>query len=315
MELTAETHKFVIVKGFIDARDSASRPAYAAFVSASGYQKTLYLKEIFTNAPIDRTMPWPTLLAMLNDENAQPPVNSVLAHYKKELHEFIDIHRLLEYGRGRMEAKDIERRISYFCSDTLDLSAITFLELTTVSEGDLLALMPFLSERLGETAKGSEKQDENDLEDETDSPGDETEENDGSEQDEIFVSCEPVLDPISGVAISDLSVGDRIAAKLPEASSFYQFFTNQYPAFDGIVEGEITGIKVNEYDMAVVALKLGDGISGALKLSEKVRVKRLAAKDSTGASENRRFSVEVVFAALSVVVFLIVLGVLLYAID
>ncbi|MDL2263529.1 hypothetical protein LJC31_02645 [Synergistaceae bacterium OttesenSCG-928-I11] len=315
MQWTAETNKFVIAKGFVDARDAGSRSVYGAFVSASGYQKTLYFKEIFSNDPIDRALSWPELLATLNDESVQPPANSVLAHYRKEFHEFIDIQRLLEYGRGRMDAKEIERKISYFCSDALDLSAIIFLELTTVSEGDLRSLMPFLPEKFGGTEKKTEKkQDESDDSDDDDSQ-DTEEGEDEKEQSEIFLSCEPVLDPVSGVAISDLSVGDLIEAKLPETSSYYQFFTNKYPAFNGMIEGEITGIKVNEYDVAVVALKLADGISGALKLSEKVRIKRLATKEPFDPSESTRISVEIVFAILSVAVFLVVMGVLLYVID
>ncbi len=314
MEWTTETDKFAVVRGFIDARDPNSRLVYGAFALVSGYQKTLYFKEIFTNDPIDRTLSWPELLAILNDENREPVENSILAHYKKEFHDFIDLQRLLEYGRNRLDAKEIERKITYFCSDALGLSAITFLDLTMVGEKEMLALLPFLSENFEPT-------EDNDTEtpgDDDDPNGDEienTDEDEGEkEKNEIFLACEPVLDPISGVAMNNLSLGDRIAARLPETSSIYQFFINQYPAFDGIIEGEIKDLRINEYDTAIVALKLADGISGTLKLSGKVRIKRLTAGKSAS-SGNAHFSMEIIFAALGMVIFLAAMGVLLYVMD
>lgn len=317
MELTTETNQFVVVKGFIDARDSNARPVRGAFVSVSGYQKTLYFKEIFTNDPIDRTLSWPELLAMLNGES-EPPFedeNSVLEHYREKFREFISVQRLLEYGRGRLDAKEIERRITYFCTDVLGLSTVTFLELTMMGDGELLVLMPFLSEKLDGTEGNDDKDpDDNDASNSGD-PADAEEDGETQEQNEIFLSCEPLLDPISGVAVSNLSIGDLIAAKLPETSSFYQLFIKQYPSFDGIIEGRVTGIKINEYDMSVVALKLADGVSGTLKLSGKVRIKRLVEGESIASRGNARFPVEILFAALSVVVFLIVMSFLLYTIN
>ncbi len=315
MEWTTETDKFVVAKGFIDARDPNARMVYGAFVTVSGYQKPLYFREIFTNDPIDRTLSWPELLAILNDEKKEPPENSILAHYKKEFHDFIDLQRLLEYGRGRLDVKEIERRITYFCSDALDLSAITFLDLTTVGEKELLTLMPFLSEKLDPTEGNDEKDPDDDDASSSDDSTDTEKGDEEQEQNEIFLSCEPVLDPISGVAVNDLSIGDLIAAKLPETSTFYRFFTNQYPAFDGVIEGRITGIKTNEYNTAVVALKLADDISGTLKLSGKIRIKRLAAGESVVPPGAAHFPAEIVFAALGVAVLLIVMGILLYAID
>jgi hypothetical protein len=313
MDLIADTNKFVIAKGFIDGKDASGRPVHGLFISASACQKILYFKEIFTNEPIDRTLPWPALLAMLNDENADMQTNHALARRGKEFHEFVVTNRLLEYGRGHMDAKDIERRISYFCSNSLDLSAVTFLDLTTVEEDDLYALMPFISEQSGapdEEEHGGEPgadigEDRGVFGDEEETPG------------EVFIACEPVLDPVSGVAISGLSVGDTIVTRLPETSSFYQFLVNKNPAFDGNIEGDITGVRMNEYDMAVVAVKLADGISGTMKLSESVRVKRVE-RLTDGAAlppEKARISTEVIFAALSVAIFLMIMGFLMYKIN
>ncbi len=314
MELTAETDKYVVIKGFIDAREHNSNQVYGAFVSASGYQNTLYLRETFTNDPIDRTLSWPDLLEMLSDKNAEPPVESTLAFYKEKFHNFANIQHLLEYGRGRMAPKDLERKVSYFCS-TIGLSALTFLEMTTMSKEDLFILMPCLSEEQGQTEKKNEKnQEDNDSASEDDFTSAE-EDDEGKEQDDIFLACEPVLDPISGTAISSLTVGDMIAVKLPEASSYYQFFTNKYPEFDGIIDGKVTGVKVNEYGAAVVALKLADGISGTLKLSEKVRIKRLLTGVPLHSSGSADFPAEIIFAGLGVAAFLIALAVLLHVVD
>jgi hypothetical protein len=321
MDLTTETNKFVIAKGFIEGRDAAGRSVYGLFISASGYQKTLYFREIFTNDPIDRAQPWPALLALLNDESAQQPTSPSLSKYKGEFHNFAAANRLFEHGRGHMDPREIEHKISYFCSHVLNLSAVTFLELTTVMEDDLSALIPFISEQSDDAERREKETDVNAEEDDDESQ--DLEKNDEQEtRSEIFIACEPVLDPVSGIATGKLSVGDAIMTRLPETSSFYQFLTSENPSFDGIIEGNVTGIRINEYDVATVAVKLADGISGALKLSGSVRVKRggnRAVKEAGGlpeAPEEALVYAEIMLAALAVAIFLVVvMCFLLYVID
>lgn len=305
--------KYMIVKGFVNGRDANARSVYGVFVSASAPRNLLYLKEYFTYDPMDTDLPWSALFPMLDNPSGIRDPDSALAKYEKQFHSFADIQRIFESGRGRVDSKDLERKITYFCSDVLGLSVITFVEMTNVSKEDLLSLMPFLEEKLekenAEAAPGEEPEDDNDLD--TESLLEKLQEGD----EEIFISCEAVLDPISGVAINDLTIGDIVACKLPTTSSLYAMFSNQHPEFDGVIEGEITGMKLNEYGTAVVALKLANGVSGAIKLSGKVRIKRFAHSDAIRKREFSNVSLEMIFAAAGVIVFLIMMAVLLYSIE
>lgn len=305
--------KFLIIKGFINGRDASLRPVYAVFLSASAPRELLYLKEYFSYDPIDTDSSWSVLLPMLDNSNTKQEPNSVLAGYEKEFHNFADIQRTFESGRGRMDPKEIERKIAYFCSDVLDLSVITFIEMTNVSQDDLLSLMPFLKEKLekkDEAERGGEEG-----EDEGGLDGEELLEKLKDGDEDIFLSCEAVLDPIAGVAINDLTIGDIIACKLPETSSLHAMFVNQHPGFDGVIEGEISGMKLNEYGTAIVALKLADGVSGAIKLSGKVRIKRISHNEAPRKGEQTSASIEIIFAAAGIVMFLIIMAVFLYALE
>lgn len=291
--------KYTMAKGFINGRDSVGCSIYGAFLGVSTADRLLYLGEIFSYAPIENDASWADLLVLIEGTDREA-ADDALAHYANELHEFIDIHGLLERGKRVLDTKETERKISYFFSDILNVNAVTFLELTTVEEGELYTLMPSLraSGAPGETAEESEPEEARALEQ-------------AAGSDEIFIRCEPVLDPVAGIAVNDLKIGNVVACKIPEDSSFYKFLKNSHPGFDGVIAGEITGVQLNEYGTAVVALHLSDGVAGALKLSGKVRVKMIgetaASPDAAG-----RFSAEIVAACVAVALFLVIMGVLLY---
>ena len=313
MELLANSSKYTIAKGFINGRDSNARTVFGLFLAATSGEGIAYLREIFSYEPIDTAASWETLLALLEDPRV-PDRDAELIRYEHELHEFIDINRLFYSTKGHLDAKQIERKISYFCSDILNISAITFLELSEVGPGDLYALFPSLKESTDTPATddNEERADDRDTEKLTSDDMAGGEPSDDDEEGEIFVACEPVLDPVTGVALNDLQVGDVVACHLPETSTFYKFFMRGYPRFDGTLNGIITGIQLDEYGTATVALKLADGVSGALRLSGKVRIKMLA----KGADVKKStLSMEVVLAFSSVVVFLGIMGVLLYKLS
>lgn len=312
MEFHIGSTQVTIAKGFINGRDRSGRSVYGLFIAAVSSEKLEYLKELFSYEQIDTAAAWETLVALLETPSS-PNADADLVRYGRELHEYIDIHRLFQTTKGQLDAKQIERKISYFCSDILDVSAITFLELSEVSPGELHGLFPSLKdppepEQHGETAADAPDFGEPDAEAKDGESGEDEREN------EIFVACEPVLDPVSGVALSELVVGDIVACRLPETSAFYKFFTSGHPKFDGRLNGTITGIQLNEYGTATVALKLADGISGALRLSGTVRIKLLA-KGVDRVDTTPQSPLEIVLALSSVVVFLGIMAVLLYKLS
>ena len=307
MDSFAGSGKCTIAKGFINGRDPSGTPVYGLFIAAASREKLEYLDQLFSYEQMDTNAPWEELIGLLGRPRMHE-ADSPLARYEKGLHDFIDIHRLFQSTKGHLDPKQIERKISYFCADMLDVNAITFLELSEVEPENLKALFPSLRETEEQPdvpepeAKGGEA-DEESGESAVDAA-------DG----EIFVACEPILDPVSGVALNDLQIGDVVACRLPEDSSFYKFFANGFPNFDGNLRGIITGIQLNEHGIATVALKLADGVSGALRLSGKVRIKLLA-KGEEARRAGAQPSLEVILAFSSIVVFLGIMGVLLYKLS
>lgn len=309
MDFNVDSSKYTIAKGFINGRDPSGRSVYGLFIVAASSKKLVYSKELFAYEPIDADASWEILIALLERPKLLEK-DPQLALYEKELHEFIDIRRLFQDAKSRLDPKGIERNISYFCSDTIDLSAITFLEILDIGENDLYALIPSIAAQ----EKDNQDTPEEDSEEGNSNAEEDTEQQADEDENEIFISCEPVLDPVSGVALSDLMIDDIVACRLPEESSFYKFFANNYPEFDGILNGVITGIRMNEHGTATVALKLAEGISGALRLSGKVRI-MLIAKGEDRNKDSQQSYVEVFLALASVVVFLSIMGVLLYKLS
>lgn len=303
MNLGNERH--TLAKGFINGRDQSGRPVYGLFVAAASPTDLIYASEMFSYDQVDADASVEIIQSLLETSKTSEKTPQIV-HYEKEFHQFMEISRLFQNTKGYLDAKDIERKISYFCSDTLGFSAITFLEMNEVASGELLAIFPFLlreDEKKKEVESGpSEGEDENGAK------------SGGAKDGVVFVACEPVLDPVSGIALNDLMIGDVIVCRLPEDSSFYKFFSGSRPEFDGILRGVITGIQLGEYGIATVAIELSEGISGALRISGKVRIKRLATV-SNSSDDSKNASIEMLLAISSVVVFLSVMGVLLYKLS
>jgi hypothetical protein len=122
-----------------------------------------------------------------------------------------------------------------------------------------------------------------------------------------------VLDPVSGVAASELKNGWIVYCRLSEDSVFYKLMANTSPGFDGVVSGEVAGVRVSEDGPAVVALKLSDGVSGALRLPPRVRVKMASGADA-GAPPLKSADaarIQLVLAALGLIALLCVMWILL----
>lgn len=303
--------RYTIAKGFIDGKDKDARPIYGLFLAVAFGKELVYLAERFSHELIDRNISWAEMVGLLNSQPDESREES-LAQYEKELRQYVEMSRLFQSDSSVLDAKAIEHKITYFCSDILAINAITFLELTALAKDDLVSLMPFLKND-GTGVAGEDARPEY---------GDEEEEHFFEESTahkerkrDLFVSCEPVLDPVRGIAVSDLSVGDSVSCRLSHESVYYKFFKGRFPDFDGVITGEVTGIKVSEDAPAVVALDLVDGIAGIMKISGKVRISLAEKHDSEETENGSERSVEVILAGASVILFLCLLGVLLYILS
>jgi hypothetical protein len=286
----------------IHGREKHSRSVYGLFLGVSADLELYYLKARFMLEPAEGDIEWGQFLSLLNasdekkdDEGEDGP----LAKYGEKLHTYIETERILITEKRELDAKTIERCVTYFCTDSLDISAVTFVDLSSMDISEVLALMPFLNdEQDGDDAGGG-------------SSGD-WQENDGQEDsDEIFIECAPVIDPISGVAVSKLTVGQSVCCRLPEDSPFCKICAASLPDFDGIVSGEVTGVKVNEFGGAVVAVNLAEGISGAMKIQGSVWIKAVRGP-SDGTPDSNEVPRSILISAIGVAVLLCAIGILFH---
>jgi hypothetical protein len=180
-----------------------------------------------------------------------------------------------------MNAKPAEQAVSRFCIDHLKLKAVCFASFVKASDADMeLFRKP--------VASPPPEYDQTELPGESQPEPEASRETTGSveKEREIFVRCDPVLDPVSGVAMNDLSAGTHIYGRLAPDSIVYKLLAKNNRNFDGIISAQVSGIAMNNLGTATVSLILSDGIAGVMKLSGKVRVKTSPGPD--GAARTRR---------------------------
>lgn len=302
---------FIATRGFIDARNDKGVPIYAAFLSVSGFQRTLFIKVFFSNDPISKDLTY-SGIASLGD-----PGMDELEHFINELTIHIRSSRILEFGRGVAETKENERKISHFCTESLGISALVFMdERRFENEDALLAEMPFLAHGEEEKEDRTDAQDAEDTEDnEHQETADEGEGESGSKDREgtgdIFLACKPILDVINGSSIRDLREGDGVTVELSKASAYYEFLSAKLPNFDGSMNGTIRKIDISGSG-AVVAVDLAEGVIGAMRISENVKLKRPTSSSST-VSPAGGIAPEAIFIIVSVIACIAVLAIILLA--
>jgi translation initiation factor IF-1 len=92
-------------------------------------------------------------------------------------------------------------------------------------------------------------------------------------REDLVIRCEPVLDPVNGIAANELGIGESVLAKLPQDSVFFKLLSRNVPDFNGIITATVTGILMNELGTSNISLSLSDGVTGLMKMSGKVRIK------------------------------------------
>ena len=260
--------RYALITGFIDAKDEKQSSVYGIFLGLASPRDLKYFNTRFSHKQPGKDMPWFDLLSSLNAQRTDEPAEALLS-METRLGEYIDMSRLIQGVAKNRNLKPAEQSISRFCAEQLHLKAVTFAKFEAVGPAEV-------SRFLDEIAKDQEKKD-GQPEETAPAPGDqnsETEDGGGEEAKDLFIKCEPILDPVKGVPISELSVGDLVYGKLPDDSVFLKLFIKRFPNFDGIMTGEVTGIFINELGTATVSLNMSDGISGLMKLSGKVRIKK-----------------------------------------
>jgi hypothetical protein len=304
MEFGEFSGKIAVVKCVINGKDANSNPIYGFCMGVTDIRDLLYHGELFSREPIDTEAP----LSELYNKIASPRMegrSEELAKYENGLAEYITSSRLLQGEKKIADPKAMEHKITYFCSSVLGLNAISFLELQEMSIEDLYLIIPALK-------KNEELSDaEEPLEEEPFSDGISIGEEKKSTPD-VVVACDPILDPVSGVSANELAEGDAIFCKLKEGSVVYNLMKNASADFDGIVSGEVSAVQMNDLGSATVALRLTEGVTGAMRMAGSVRVKIVRDVPQEEIPENNSTHIEIALAIAGVVAFLCVMGLMLH---
>ena len=115
------------------------------------------------------------------------------------------------------------------------------------------------------------KQDQDEREEAKQEETVDTTENDATPVDEpgkeLCIRCEPILDPLLGVATNELPIGSYVACRLAQDSVFYKLLAKNFPNTNDVVKGKVSGILMNDLgtDGKPLALRRGLRRDAALR--------------------------------------------------
>jgi hypothetical protein len=258
----------------------------------------IYDGELFSREPVGAEVSFLEAFELLNAPR-QGERPDEFAKYESELADFVKTSRMFHSEKNLGDPKAQEHKITYFCTSVLALNAISFLEIRGMSKRDLYLIMPSL--------KKTEAQERPEQPEKPQADGGKS--GSGGVSD-VAVACDPVLDPVSGVAVNDLAEGMVVYCRLKEGSVFHKLMKSVYSGFDGTVTGDVAAVSVNGLGAATVALRLSDGVIGAMKLAGTVRVKVAPKQEMEEAHQNP--GITIVLATSAVMVFLCLMALLLH---
>jgi hypothetical protein len=264
---------YYVVQGYIDAKDDRGRNIYGTFVSLVTRRDIIFTSAHFEHLEMDKSTPWKVLLSI--HEEAQRDINRdpLLLHHEDELHKFLESSLVLTNVAKNLNSKPAEQAISRFCLDDLKLKTVCFVSFSKADDEDVAF---FKKEEPVSAPPAPQVTEENPSQ----APEQRQQTLRQEESKDLLVRCEPILDPISGVAMNGLREGDNVFCRLSADSVIYKLLEKNNPRFDGVVTAKVSGIFMNELGTSTVSLSLSDGIAGFMKLSGKVRV--MVVKDMGG---------------------------------
>jgi hypothetical protein len=278
MDVELGVKVFIIVKGYVDARDERGNAIYGTMLSVVSRREIKYLSVMFSRDETSKSMEWNDLLFLhRNRGNGRDPVAT---HCEEELFKYLGRSPVLNTVAKNRNTKQAEQAISRYCLDGLQLKAVSLVEYFDASESDVAFFEKEGGPASASSTGGEQKDpDESPPESGPEDVGDEKPE-EAKNREDMVMKCEPILDPVNGVAMNELNIGEMVMARLPEDSVFFKLLSRNVPGFDGVVTAAITGILVNELGTATISMALSDGIAGVMRLSGKVKVKVAPSGDS-----------------------------------
>jgi hypothetical protein len=279
MDADLGARAFIILKCYIDARDERGNSLFGTVLGVASRREVKYLSVMFSRDETSKSMGWRELLLTHRNNAGAGDRNPALVHHEEELFNYIQRSTILNNVAKNHNTKQAEQSISRYCMENLQLKAVSLVEYFEAGEDDLHQF-----ERRGGAPQASPGGEPGDAipQPEVDEDGGGEPDDEAKERDGLVVRCEPILDPVGGVAMNELGIGEAVMARLPENSVFFKLLSRNIRGFDGVVSASVTGILQNELGTATVSLALSDGITGVMKLSGKVRIKTAQPPETRG---------------------------------
>ena len=264
LELTEQS--FIIIKAYIDAKDDRGQDINGAFFAVASMRDTRFAGVVFTRDKTIEKKNKEELFKLLENKDSLGDSRDFLSiQCEDELLKYFEMSRLLNSIAKNRNLKHAEQIISRFFMDKLRLKAVTFIEFSIPS--------PLELDVFGKKTTKPSQPIEN-INKPTAEPAEISQPAPKKDPRDLMLRCEPVYDPVSGIAPTELESGAIIICKLPEDSIFYKLLKKNVQNFDGTVEGVVTKITINsELGSATLDLTFSDGVYGTIKLSNKARVK------------------------------------------
>jgi hypothetical protein len=309
---------YIIVKGYIDAKDDKGNTLFGTLLSLVSRRDVKYLSVMFSRDEVSKSMEWGELLSLHVNREKEHGRDPVTIHHEDELFKYVSRGTVLNNVVKNRNTKQAEQAISRYCLEELHLKSVSFIDYFDASESDIA-----LFAKEGGPASGASTGGTDFVPPET--PKEEARVvesvpvgvDEQKARDEIVVRCEPILDPVNGVAMNELAVGERVHVKLPVNSVFFKLLSKNIPTFDGIINGSVTGILQNELGTATISLNLSEGISGVMKLSGKVKIK--IAQNMDNESDSRKNTGDLppvlVFGAAGIIIVFSAFALLYYILN
>ncbi|MDR0651777.1 MAG: hypothetical protein LBG12_00575 [Synergistaceae bacterium] len=306
---------FVIVKGYIDTRDEHGKALYGSILGVVSRREIKYLNVMFSRNEFLKTVKWQDLLPMLCNKYQDADRNPGIFHNEEALFKHLQRGFVLNTVAKNHNTKQAEQAISRYCLDSLHLKAVSLIECFDATEEDI-AFFEREGGPTGPSSTGGKQEEEPEaVEDAAESAQDAEKNEETPVKEEIVIRCEPVLDPVNGVAANELTIGESVLARMPQDSVFFKLLSRNIANFNGIITSTVTGILLNELGTSNISLALSEGVTGVMKVPGKVKVK-IAGKQDDLEKNAARMSLDLpagfAFGMAAVIIFIFAMAAVYY---
>ena len=313
---------YIIVKGYIDAKDERGTPVFGTILSVVSRRELKYLSVMFSRDGSSKSIEWSDLLTLHQNRENEPDRDHTLSRDEDELFKYLAHGSVLNNIAKNYNTKQSEQAISRFCLDKLQLKAVSLIEFFDAS-GDAISLFERGKGSAADAAPPSGDSPAAEVKSPEDAKTDDREvspedANEPKNKEDLIIRCEPILDPVAGIAMNEINIGEAVMARLPADSVFFKLLSRNIPSFDGVVSASVTGVLINELGTATISLALSDGITGVMKLSGKVKIKVAASTHEQQDAERggpMEIPAELVFVLAGTILFFCGIAVVYYILQ